>query len=270
MTRFVLSRSSKNRLSNAIKFTDAGRVTLSVYASKDAENVVLSFVVLDTGPGMNAEGLSKLFHPFQQLDDSSTRRFGGTRLGLTIARRIARQMRGDVTVTSRPGEGSAFVFPAWVERRPHIAPLGPVAAARDICTDSLSLLVVEDHPVNRMLLTTWLTAQGHRCCTADDGEDALAAVAREAFDMILMDINMPVTDGLTATRRLRSQPGPNRTTPVIVLSASARPQDHQIGLATGANAYLNKPVDFAALAALLAQQSRGLRGLDADANAIVA
>lgn len=241
----------QNLLSNAIKFTDAGRVTLTVSAEDDGDESVLSFAVRDTGQGMTSEGLAKLFQPFQQLDDSSTRRFGGTGLGLTIARRIARQMNGDVVVSSVFGSGSEFVFTARVERLPDSVTLERVHEPEEVRDEALRILIVEDHPVNRMVLDAWLTSQGHRCSMANDGEEGLAAASREGFDLILMDVNMPVMDGLAATRQLRAQPGPNRSTPVVILSASARQQDHEVGLAAGADAYLNKPVDFMELAGML-------------------
>jgi CheY-like chemotaxis protein len=122
----------------------------------------------------------------------------------------------------------------------------------------MRVLVVEDHPVNRMVLEAWLTSQGHQCSMAANGEEGLDAARSRAFDLILMDVNMPVMDGLTATRQLRATPGANQWTPVIILSASARPEDHEVGLAAGADAYLNKPIDFAQLALLLSQPPKNV------------
>ncbi|RZJ38174.1 MAG: response regulator, partial [Brevundimonas sp.] len=217
---------------------------------------LLSFDVEDTGPGITPDGQARLFQPFQQLDDSSTRRFGGTGLGLTIARRIANQMDGDVVVRSTPGLGSVFTFTARVECLPDVEPVMMQDVAAPGAEDALRILVVEDHAVNRMILNAWLTSQGHRTEMAEDGEQGLAAASRQAFDIILMDVNMPVMDGLTATRHLRARPGPNAATPVVILSASARRQDHEVGLAAGADAYLNKPIDFAGLARMLSDLTR--------------
>ena len=241
----------QNLLSNAIKFTEQGGVTLRISAEPRDGGVRLIFAVEDTGAGIGEDGLARLFQPFQQLDDSSTRRFGGTGLGLTIARRIARQMGGDVVVVSTPGVGSTFTFTALVEPLPDLEPALPLQEEPRRIDGPLRILVVEDHPVNRVILDTWLKTQGHAITLANNGEEALAALAGERFDLILMDVNMPVMDGLTATRQLRSHPGPNRSTPVVILSASARQQDHEVGLAAGADAYLNKPVDFGELAQMI-------------------
>ncbi|MDQ8029900.1 MAG: ATP-binding protein [Brevundimonas sp.] len=246
----------QNLLSNAIKFTETGRVTLTL-SSRDADDhCELTFAVEDTGPGIDAEGQARLFQPFQQLDDSSTRRFGGTGLGLTIARRIAHQMQGDVVVRSTPGLGSTFTFTARVTRLADAEPAADTVAEAGTDPGRLRVLVVEDHAVNRLILQAWLTAQGHEVSVAEDGEAALVAAGREAFDLILMDVNMPVMDGLTATRQLRRRSGPNGSVPVVILSASARREDHEIGLAAGADAYLNKPIDFGALATLLGRLPR--------------
>lgn len=245
----------QNLLSNAIKFTEVGQVSLRIAATDHDDGTLLTFTVEDTGPGISEEGLTRLFQPFQQLDDSSTRRFGGTGLGLTIARRIARQMDGDVTVYSSPGAGSTFTFTARIERLPDVEPGKPVPAPARANDGALRVLVVEDHPVNRTILATWLSAQGHEARLANDGEEGLVAASHQTFDIILMDVNMPVMDGLTATRQLRATPGMNQSTPVVILSASARQQDHEVGLAAGADAYLNKPVDFSELAVLLSQMN---------------
>ena len=245
----------QNLLSNAIKFTETGHVGLTIRSADAGDRSQLSFIIEDTGPGITAEGQARLFQPFQQLDDSSTRRFGGTGLGLTIARRIANQMDGDVVVRSTPGVGSVFTFTARIDRLPDIQPVIAPDEAAPGDEGALRILVVEDHAVNRMILNAWLTSQGHLTEMADDGEQGLAAASRQAFDIILMDVNMPVMDGLTATRQLRAHPGPNAATPVVILSASARQQDHEVGLAAGADAYLNKPVDFAELARMLTEFS---------------
>jgi CheY-like chemotaxis protein len=114
------------------------------------------------------------------------------------------------------------------------------------------VLVVEDHPVNRMIIEAWLASAGHVATAAENGERALQVCAMERFDLILMDVNMPVLDGLSATRKLRAAGGPNGETAIVVLSASARTEDHDTGIAAGADAYLDKPIDFKRLANLMA------------------
>src|SRR5690606_38283977 len=126
---------------------------------------------------------------------------------------------------------------------------------------SLKVLVVEDHPVNRMILEAWMATAGHVTVSAENGQAALETAAADRFDLIVMDVNMPVMDGLTATRRLPQAEGPNRDTPDGVLSASAHSQDHEAGLSAGADAYLNKPIDFKALAGVMAHVRDGRVGV---------
>ncbi|MBX9614138.1 MAG: response regulator [Caulobacteraceae bacterium] len=249
----------QNLLSNAVKFTEAGIIDyrVEVMAIND-RRVAFAFSVTDSGSGIAPGDLERLFQPFTQADASSTRRFGGTGLGLTIARRMAHIMGGDISVSSELGRGSTFTFTVeadvveWQEEavaEPIDAEIGE--------GDSLRVLVVEDHPVNRMILEAWLGSAGHEAAAAENGQIAVDMAARQAFDLIIMDVNMPVMDGLSATRLIRSA-GANRETPIAVLSASARHEDHEAGLEAGADAYLNKPIDFAVLARLM-QTVRGGR-----------
>jgi signal transduction histidine kinase/CheY-like chemotaxis protein len=242
-----------NLLSNAVKFTDAGEILYTVESERlNSRRVRFNFSVQDSGSGIAPDDLERLFQPFTQVDASSTRRFGGTGLGLTISRRMANIMGGDITVQSVVGQGSTFTFTveaAVVEwAREELA--DPIVADVEDGR-SLSVLVVEDHPVNRMILEAWLGSAGHASATAENGQIATEAACQQRFDLIIMDVNMPVMDGLTATRAIRAAEGPNTDTPIVVLSASARTEDHHAGLEAGADAYLNKPIDFAALALVL-------------------
>lgn len=249
----------QNLLSNAVKFTEAGKVVYRVVGRRlSHDRVQLRFEVTDSGAGISADDLARLFQPFTQLDASSTRKFGGTGLGLTIARRMANIMHGDIEVTSEVGKGSTFTFAceAEVAEWARAETMQPIVAD---CEDGacLSVLIVEDHPVNRMILEAWLGSSGHQSASAENGQAALELCAGQRFDLIVMDVNMPVMDGLTATRRLRADRGVNAETPIVVLSASARSEDHQAGLDAGADAYLNKPIDFAALAQVIARVRGG-------------
>ncbi len=244
----------QNLLSNAVKFTDRGEIRYTVRGRRISERRVgFDFSVTDSGSGISREDLDRLFQPFTQVDNSSTRRFGGTGLGLTIARRMAQIMGGDITVTSRLGEGSTFTLSIegevveWSR-----AETVEVVDADIDGGDHLDVLVVEDHPVNRMILEAWMGSAGHRTSTAENGQLAVDLAKHQRFDLIIMDVNMPVMDGLTATRLIREGGGVNVDTPVVVLSASARNEDHEAGLAAGADAYLNKPIDFRGLAQLMA------------------
>jgi signal transduction histidine kinase/AmiR/NasT family two-component response regulator len=248
-----------NLLSNAVKFTDAGEIVYTVRGERVGDRRVrFDFSVRDSGAGISEEDLERLFQPFTQVDASSTRRFGGTGLGLTISRRMANIMGGDITVDSRLGEGSTFTFTveADVTEWARQEEASPIVAELD-GGQSLSVLVVEDHPVNRMILEAWMASAGHRSATAENGQIAVDAAGERRFDLIVMDVNMPVMDGLTATRAIRAGEGPNRETPIVVLSASARVEDHEAGLEAGADAYLNKPIDFAALAAVMNRVGAG-------------
>ena len=249
----------QNLLSNAVKFTETGTVHYDVRARRiNDRRVAFDFCVTDSGAGIAPEDLERLFQPFTQVDASSTRRFGGTGLGLTIARRMANIMGGDIRVESTVGQGSTFVLSVEAE----VVEWQPTQEAEAIDVevgegDSLSVLLVEDHPVNRMILEAWLGSAGHVTVSAENGQIAVDTAASQLFDLIIMDVNMPVMDGLSATRLIRSA-GLNAETPIAVLSASARHEDHEAGLDAGADAYLNKPIDFAALAQLM-QKVRGGR-----------
>lgn len=252
-----------NLLSNAVKFTDRGDVTYVMRGERLAhDRVRFHFAVTDSGAGISSDDLARLFQPFTQVDGSSTRRFGGTGLGLTIARRMANIMGGDISVTSTVGEGSTFTF--FVESE--VVEWASQAAAEPIHAEvaggqALNVLVVEDHPVNRMILEAWLGSAGHASVSAENGQIAIDMAEDQAFDLIIMDVNMPVMDGLTATRALRAGDGANRETPIVVLSASARSEDHAAGLDAGADAYLNKPIDFSALADLMNRVGGGRAGV---------
>jgi signal transduction histidine kinase/AmiR/NasT family two-component response regulator len=248
----------QNLLSNAVKFTEVGKVEYIVHGTRiNDKRVRFDFSVKDSGSGITPEDLERLFQPFTQVDASSTRRFGGTGLGLTIARRMANIMGGDISVTSEIGKGSTFAMHVEAE----VVQWSAVETAEPIHAEieeggSLSVLVVEDHPVNRMILEAWLASAGHATASAENGQIAVDMAQAQAFDLIIMDVNMPVMDGLNATRVIR-QGGSNAQTPIAVLSASARTEDHEAGMDAGADAYLNKPIDFAALAILMNRVSGG-------------
>lgn len=248
----------QNLLSNAVKFTESGEIRFVTRSRRISERrVAFEFAVHDSGAGISEGDMDQLFQPFTQIDASSTRRFGGTGLGLTISRRLAHIMGGDITVQSQLGEGSVFTFAVegevvcWEDEAAQAD-----ADADSIEPDGMKVLVVEDHPVNRMILEAWMGSTGRRTTTAENGQEAVDIAQHQAFDLIIMDVNMPVMDGLTATRLIR-EGGVNADTPIVVLSASARNEDHEAGMAAGADAYLNKPIDFRSLASLMTQARGG-------------
>ena len=212
-----------NLLSNAVKFTDTGEVTYLVRGERlDDGRVRFDFAVTDSGAGIAPDDLARLFQPFTQVDASSTRRFGGTGLGLTIARRMANIMGGDITRDVDRGRGLDLHLHGRGRGGRMDASGGRRAdPRRDRGRRPLSVLVVEDHPVNRMILEAWMGSAGHASATAENGQIAVDMAADEQrFDLIIMDVNMPVMDGLTATRAIRAGAGPNPTR----RSSSCRPR----------------------------------------------
>jgi signal transduction histidine kinase/ActR/RegA family two-component response regulator len=251
-----------NLLSNAVKFTEHGEIRLTVSADRISDRRArLKFCVADTGPGIAPEHLEKLFRPFTQVDGSSTRRFGGAGIGLTLSQKLAQMMGGGLEVESEPGKGSVFTFAMEVDVRAWHATQVQAAVTAETDGQPIRVLVVEDHPVNRMIVEAWLASAGHVAVAAENGQIGLEMAQAQAFDLILMDVNMPVMDGLTATQKLRAEPGPNQETPVVVLSASARAEDHEAGMAAGADAYLNKPIDFRLFAEMLGRLQGGREAL---------
>jgi signal transduction histidine kinase len=171
-----LAQITHNLLSNAVKFTDAGEIVFRIERRRLSDDrVALRFLISDSGAGIAQDDIQRLFQPFTQVDASSTRRFGGTGLGLSICRRLARLMGGDVTVTSRPGVGSTFMLDlelevlSWVEAEPAVAADRPA----DQDARALTVLIVEDHPVNRIVLEAWMTSMGHVCVMAENGQVGL-------------------------------------------------------------------------------------------------
>jgi CheY-like chemotaxis protein/two-component sensor histidine kinase len=243
-------------LSNAVKFTSAGEIRLCLRAERqDDDSARLYIDVHDTGAGIAPSDLPRVFESFGRLDASATESPAGAGLGLSFSRKLAEAMGGELMVDSEPGVGSIFSLVAPVKVLLWTR-LDAEAGANDEVR-SLTVLVVEDHPVNRKILQTALTAFGHNVVTAEDGAAAVALCRLQAFDVILTDVNMPIMDGLTATREIRGQPGPNQEAPVIILSASAQPKDHIAGYEAGADAYFNKPIDLSELAIMVERAAGG-------------
>jgi CheY-like chemotaxis protein len=240
-----------NLMSNAVKFTAEGEIR--VRARWDGER--LSVAVADTGCGIPADRLPQMFNSFEQADAGTTRRYGGTGLGLSISRKLAEMMGGALTVESREGEGSTFTLLLPVE----VAEGGAVEA-RPVDDEGAtlrgrSILAADDHEVNRRILTLLLEPHGCRLTLAANGAEAVEAARLERFDAVLMDMQMPVMDGLEAARRLRLG-GPNAGTPIIALTANALDTHKAAWDAVGVHAFLTKPIDPVLLAATLAEACR--------------
>ena len=259
-----------NLAGNAIKFTDQGCVTIHVAMTGDAGGgAYLEFQVQDSGVGMSPEQLDKLFRPFMQADSSTTRRFGGTGLGLNISKRLAEMLGGQLTVRSELGRGSTFtltlplgkveagrlVQPSEIEKA--IAPKGSVAAVTT-SLGGIRILLAEDGPDNQRLIALYLRKAGASVALANNGQEAcdqaLAALNRhEPFGVILMDMQMPVMDGYAATSRLRSE---GYRSPIIALTAHAMSSDRDKCLGAGCDDFASKPIDRAALMATIERWSR--------------
>ena len=245
-----------NLLSNAIKFSDRGAVLLRVRQHHGTEGAAeVEFAVVDTGEGMDEATLARLFHRFAQGDNSSSRRHGGTGLGLEISRNLARLMHGDISVVSAPGRGSSFVLrlplPVVLEAAAGDRPVNPPAA--DLGSP-LRVLVAEDHPVNRQYMAALLSNLGHQAHFAANGQEALDAARSRPFDLVLMDLHMPLLDGIAATRAIRALPDAQRSTvPIVAMTADAFAETHDRCLVAGMNDFLTKPVSPQKLATLLRQ-----------------
>ena len=252
-----------NLVNNAVKFTERGEIVVSVQVlEQDDAFIRLRFEVRDTGIGMSPEQQQRLFQPFTQADTSTSRRYGGTGLGLAISRHLVQLMGGALAVESALGRGSCFCF----ELRFGVLPTKPVAAlppsrnaqregARVDHRKALSgahILLVEDNPINRELAADLLGRAGVRVSVASDGQEALHVLAREHFDAVLMDCQMPIMDGYAATRALRQQP-PLRALPVIAMTANAMVGDREAALAAGMNDHIAKPIIVDEMFATLAR-----------------
>jgi PAS domain S-box-containing protein len=241
-----------NLVSNALKFTPSG--TIAVHAawamSADGKPMV-SIAVSDTGVGIAEDAQGKLFESFVQADSSTARRFGGTGLGLAISRKLARLMGGDLTLKSEHGKGSTFTLTFEAEQvvRAAADPKEKSPAPVDAADVSLAgfrgkrLLLVDDNRINRQVVRLLLASQGLAISEAANGEEALAALAANEFDVVLLDIHMPVMDGPTAIRLIRSSDQAWRSVPVIALTADAMAGDAERYLAMGMSAYVSKPVN---------------------------
>ncbi|MBV1774258.1 PAS domain S-box protein [Burkholderiaceae bacterium DAT-1] len=240
-----------NLVGNAIKFTEHGEVNISVHLGDiQGEAVLLSFVVSDTGIGIAPERQASIFDAFTQADSSTTRRYGGTGLGLAIARRLVQMMEGDIILNSIPGQGSAFSFMARFGRvsesqQSELSDTSGVQGAtvqtarqQEVC-GPLNILLAEDNPVNQTYAVAVLEGAGHEVTLARNGQEALEAVQAMRFDVILMDVQMPVMDGFQATQAIREM---GVKTPVIALTAHAIKGFRETCIAAGMNAYLSKPV----------------------------
>lgn len=273
-----------NLMSNAMKFTEQGQITLRVQAwPEEPSGYALLFEIVDTGPGMTSDQMTRLFTPFDQTADGVSARYGGSGLGLAISRNLIDLMGGRLTVRSAPGQGSRFTVslilprgdeaaqivevvdesrldiarsltpvvspaPAPVAPEPELEPVVATPAVADEAEDQpLRLLVVDDHDINRRAVQLILQPLGCEITTAADGMIALERCQEAVFDVIFMDVRMPELDGRETTRRLRAGGGPNAATPVVAVTADTAPEDVAACQAAGMAYFVSKPLTPPAL-----------------------
>jgi CheY-like chemotaxis protein len=257
-----------NLLDNAVKFTAAGTVRLEVESESlpgEEGEIELRFTVRDTGIGIPADRMDRLFKPFSQADSSTTRVYGGTGLGLVICRRLAERLGGRLWVESEPGHGSTFFF--TIRCRPAALPEPAIpqvlqdAAAAPAGSPSpdeppLRVLLAEDNPINRRVALLMLARLGYQADVAEDGQEVLEAVRRQRYDLILMDVQMPEIDGIEATRRIRAELPPERQPHIVAVTANALEENREACFAAGMDEFLAKPVLLDVLREVLARLGR--------------
>ena len=260
-----------NLLSNAVKFSNRGNVELA--ASVGATGA-LEFRVTDTGIGMDDATLARLFQRFMRADESTSRRHGGTGLGLEISRDLARVMGGDITVRSAPGAGSSFTVTLPL---PPTEPSLPASAQTPVpAPDSsaaplagapraLRVLVAEDHPVNRAYMEAVLDKLGHTAVFSEDGDGAVRAMQAEVFDVVLMDLHMPGMDGFAAARAIRAMPGAPGRVPIVALTADAFREARDRAREAGMDGFLTKPAHLPQLREVLSRYGGGAATAEPDA-----
>ena len=254
-----------NLLSNAVKFTHQGAITVSVaVVESQGDDTRLMFTIEDTGVGFDSDHAARLFDRFNQADATITRRFGGTGLGLSICRSLVEMMGGRIAAASTPGAGSRFEVDIPLSRAASLSDYDARDRTTALTVDGLGrplrVLLAEDHPTNQRVVQLILGAHAAEVVIAEDGAQAVAAFAEDRFDVVLMDMQMPGMDGLTATReirRLETGRG-SAATPIVMLSANAMPEHREQSREAGANIHVPKPITAATLlAGIMAVTAQG-------------
>jgi len=243
-----------NLISNAIKFTENGTIEILVTYGGATDNPRLSVFVTDTGPGISEAQRVRLFKPFSQVDTAISPVHGGTGLGLAICKQLVEAMGGQIGVVSQPGVGSQFWF--IIPAPPTTAPVQLTASSPpspELPADkrSLRVLAVDDHPASQTLIQMILEAAGHKIVQANNGDSAIKHLQTERFDIILMDVRMPIKDGPTATRLIRNMEGPNRAVPIIGVTANTGAAERRSYLENGMTDCVAKPIDAGTLLAAI-------------------
>lgn len=244
----------QNLIANGIKFTDAGDVSLRLRSRADGRDIIIEGAVEDTGIGIPAEAHDRIFREFEQADKTTSRRFGGTGLGLAICRSLIERLGGAIRVESEPDKGSRFLFHFRARPAPEADAARPPPRSPEP-TRSLHILCVEDSPTNQAIARMQLAHMGHSVEIASNGQEAIARLSRANFDAILLDIRMPVMDGIGVARHIRDTGSPviDHAAYVIAMTADAMEGDRERYLAEGMDDYISKPVAPEALRAALAR-----------------
>jgi two-component system, sensor histidine kinase len=241
-----------NLVSNGLKFTAKGGVKVTFASSTVSARETVTICVADTGIGIPADRLDRIFDAFVQADVSITRQFGGTGLGLPISRSLARQMGGDLTVTSNGGAGSTFTVTLELDHAEMIK-TDAVTVTDDSIEQHIRVLAVEDNELNRRILGAILELCDTEVAWAENGVEAVAQATQNRFEVILMDVQMPVMDGITATRTIRAGGGPNSNTPIIALTANVSLKDQANYVDSGMNLFVAKPIQPSHLLHVMSQ-----------------
>jgi len=258
-----------NLVGNAIKFTEHGSVSISASHRILAQQTIeLRIEVTDTGLGIPPDVQRSLFNPFTQADSSVSRKYGGTGLGLAICRQLCLAMGGDIGVDSEPGHGSKFWFTVQCSpaEAPAEVPSPPLVPSTDAQATALDILVAEDNDIIRSLISKLLAKRGYQADMVCNGKLAVAAVQRRHYDLVLMDMQMPEMDGISAARAIRGLPGPEREVPIVALTANALVGQRDICLAAGMNDFLTKPIHPDALYAAILRYGSAKSGLRSPAD----
>jgi two-component system, sensor histidine kinase len=243
----------ENLIDNAVKFTERGDVGFTVTIERRARDLLLVFSISDSGIGLTALEIKRLFRPFTQAHAGIARRFGGAGLGLSLVKRLARAMGGNLTVISTPGKGSTFRLTVAVRAakgRDDDDGREELGGAR-----SLDVLYVEDNPYGRVVMNTLLTGLGHRADFATSGQSAVETITRRDYDLVLMDVSLG--DGIDVARRIRALPGPRGRVPIIGISGHDDAARTQAARGAGMHSYLLKPVSPRTLADAISIAMRG-------------
>jgi signal transduction histidine kinase/ActR/RegA family two-component response regulator len=239
-----LGQALSHLLSNSVKFTENGAILVRARADNGEGLIEVS----DTGCGLSAEEQERIFRPFEQADNSITRKYGGAGLGLALVAEIAKAMGGAVSVKSEKGKGAAFTLSF---KAPPASATPAAAVAPEASKNGPAILLVEDNEINRKVVRAFLRPLNADIVDAENGAVALARLSERAFDVVLMDLHMPVMDGLTTTRAIRAAPASYAATPIIALTAAVSEEDRRASFAAGVDEFLGKPVKGDKLAATI-------------------